>query len=55
MLTDAAGKMVEVFDYQAVKGMNALLHEKVGELPPGVYLLKMSLGERVMTEKIVVK
>ena len=52
-LSDAAGRLIQIFDYEAVRGMNAMLWEAVGKLPQGVYLLKMEAGGNVMTEKVV--
>ena len=52
-LSDAAGRLIQIFDYEAIKGMNAMLWEAVGKLPQGVYLLKMEAGGNVMTEKVV--
>ncbi len=54
-IADAAGKAIQVFEYQAIKGMNAMLWQEAGELPQGVYLLKMTAGSLQMTEKVVVR
>ncbi len=54
-IADAAGKSIQVFEYQAIKGMNAMLWQEAGNLPQGVYLLKMTAGSLVMTEKVVVR
>ncbi len=54
-ISDATGRLMQAFDYQSNKGMNAMLWEKAGELPQGVYLLEMTEGERKMTEKIVIR
>ncbi len=54
-ISDATGRLMQTFDYQSNKGMNAMLWEDAGKLPPGVYLLEMTEGERKMTEKIVVR
>ncbi len=54
-ISDATGRLMQAFDYQSNKGMNAMLWENAGLLPPGVYLLEMTEGERKMTEKIVVR
>ncbi|MFN4254118.1 MAG: LamG-like jellyroll fold domain-containing protein [Saprospiraceae bacterium] len=55
-LTDAAGREVQQFDYQAQRGMNALMWEGAGRLPQGVYLLKTALPDgTLLAEKVVVK
>ncbi|MFN4254123.1 MAG: LamG-like jellyroll fold domain-containing protein [Saprospiraceae bacterium] len=54
-LTDATGRTVQQFDYQAQRGMNALMWEAAGHLPPGAYFLRMVAAEHTMTEKVEVR
>lgn len=42
---------MQQFDYQAQRGMNALMWEASGYLPPGAYFLRMVAAEYTMTEK----
>ncbi len=54
-ISDAIGRLMQEFDYQSNKGMNAMLWDAssmTSRLLPGVYLLEMREGERKMTEKI---
>lgn len=55
-ISDAAGRLVQSIEHQAIKGVNALHWEGAGLLAPGVYWLKMRTEKGlVMTEKVIVR
>lgn len=55
-ISDAAGRLVQSIEHQAIKGVNALHWEGAGLLAPGVYWLKMRTENGlVMTEKVIVR